>query len=114
MLVPAAEGLVYCGVLWRVWCTVEGGCVVVEVHLCLLVLCCQAQLQVLWQEVEQKRRECEALRQELETAKRTTALSSVLDVQVTHTLLTGTCGNEASQLELYCLLDSINSLWENN
>ena len=60
-------------------------CTVVEIHLCLLVLCCQAQMQVVWQEVEQKRRECEALRQELETAQRTAALSSLLDVQVTHT-----------------------------
>lgn len=42
----------------------------------------QAQLHVLWEEVESRRRECETLRQELETARRTTALSSILDVQV--------------------------------
>ena len=47
---------------------------------CLCV--CQTQLHVVWEEVEKKRRECEALRQELETVQRNAALSSVLDVQV--------------------------------
>lgn len=56
---------------WRESC-VESAC----------YLSSQAQLHILWEEVEGRRRECETLRQELETAQRTTALSSVLDAQV--------------------------------
>ena len=49
-------------------------------------MCCvlQSQLQLLWGEVERRRVECERLRQELETVKRNTVLSSVLEVQVYH------------------------------
>jgi chromosome segregation ATPase len=42
----------------------------------------KTQLHEVWEEVEKKRRECEVLRRELETAQRNAALSSVLDVQV--------------------------------
>ena len=44
---------------------------------------------MLWEEVEGRRRECAALKRELETVKRHSLLSSVLDTQVhthTHTL----------------------------
>ncbi|CAI8023007.1 HAUS augmin-like complex subunit 8 [Geodia barretti] len=41
----------------------------------------KTQLHTLWREVEERRKECQRLRGELETVRRNTVLSSVLDVQ---------------------------------